>query len=74
MKLLRWILRPDLFSDVLERVNVLHFGTHVWVEDLSHKLRLSYPMISFINLYVDHRIDKVYELSRLETDLKLTEY
>jgi hypothetical protein len=24
MKILRWILRPDLFSDYLERVNVLH--------------------------------------------------
>ena len=70
MKWLRWILRPDIISDVLERVNVLHFGTHAWLNTITNKMRLTYPMISFVNLYVDHRIDKIYELQQLESELK----
>ena len=70
MKWLRWIIRPDLFSEVLERVNVLHFGTNAWLNTITQKMRLTYPMISYTNIYVDHRIDKIYELSKLETELK----
>ena len=63
-------MRPDLFSDVLERVNVLHFATDSWLSTLTAKLRLSYPMISYVQLGMDHRIDKAYEVSQLEADLK----
>jgi len=70
MKVLRWVLRPDLFSDVLERVNVSHFCTQSWLKELSKMLRLSYPMLSYFNLFVDHRRDKVYTLEELEHELK----
>ena len=69
MKILRWILRPDLFSDYLERVNVLHFAQQQWLKELTRKMKLSYPMISFFNIDVDHRKDKVYEMERLEHEL-----
>lgn len=74
MKVLRWMLRPDLFTDVLERVNVLHFGTNRWLKEMTKQLRLSYPMISYFNLWVDHRIDKVYELQTLERELRKCYY
>ena len=70
MKVLRWVLRPDLFSDILERVNVLHFGQQQYLLELTRKMRLSYPMLSYFNVLVDHRNDKVYELSKLENELK----
>jgi hypothetical protein len=69
LKILRWVLRPDLFPDVLERVNVPHFSHHHCLAELTRKMRLSYPMISYFNAYVDHRTDKTYEADRLERDL-----
>lgn len=69
LKILRWVLRPDLFPDVLERVNVPHYAHHCSLAELTRKMRLSYPMISYFNAYVDHRTDKIYEMSRLERDL-----
>ena len=62
MKILRWVLRPDLFSDYLERVNVLHFAQSAWLKELATKMRLSYPMLSYFSIDVDHRTDKVYEI------------
>lgn len=74
MKILRWNLRPDLFSEVLERVNVVHFGTYQYVMEITRRMRLSYPMLSYFNILVDHRHDKVYELGRLEDELKMCRY
>ena len=74
LKILRWLLRPDLFPDVLERVNVPHFAHHNCLAELTRKMRLSYPMISYFNVYVDHRTDKTYEVSKLESDLKSCMY
>ena len=74
MKVLRWMLRPDLFSDVLERVNVMHFGTDAWLNTITEKLRLSYPMMSWVSLKVDHRKDKVYTIEELESELKSFKY
>lgn len=62
MKILRWFLRPDLFSDILERVNVMHFGQQKYLLEITRKMRLSYPMLSFYNILVDHRKDKVYSI------------
>lgn len=70
LKILRWVLRPDLFPEVLERVNIPHFAHHYWLQELTRKMRISYPMISYHNVHVDHRIDKVYERNELEADLK----
>ena len=69
MKIFRWILRPDLFSDILERVNVTHFGIQKYLFEITSKMRLSYPMISFLNLIVDHRSDKIYKIENLEQEL-----
>ena len=38
------------------------------------KMRLSYPMMSWCHLWVDHRKDKVYELAKLESELKKIYY
>ncbi len=69
MKIFRWILRPDLFSDILERVNVTHFGIQKYLFEITSKMRLSYPMISYLNLIVDHRSDKIYKIENLEQEL-----
>ena len=69
MKAWRWMVRPDLFSDVLERVNVPHHSQFKFLKELTAKMRLSYPMVSYFNLLVDHRQDKTYEMNRLEQEL-----
>lgn len=74
LKILRWVLRPDLFSDILERVNVLHFAQQQYLLELTNKMRLSYPMLSYFNILVDHRNDKVYEMNKLESQLKQCYY
>lgn len=74
LKVLRIALRPDLFSDIMERVNVLHFGAQAWLEAVTEKLRLSYPMISYMRLLVDHRKDKIYSIDQLESELKTCFY
>lgn len=74
LKVLRICLRPDLFSDIMERVNVVHFGAQAWLEAVTEKLRLSYPMISHMRLLVDHRKDKIYSIDQLEAELKTCFY
>ena len=55
MKIFRWVLRPDLFADILERVNLPHHSQQAFLQELTDKMRLSYPMMSYFNLLVDHR-------------------
>jgi len=74
MKVLRWVLRPDLFSEVLERVNVLHFAQQKFLIELTKRLRLSYPMLSYFTVLVDHRQDKIYPIDKLETELSTCFY
>jgi hypothetical protein len=74
MKVIRWVLRPDLFPNVLERVNLPHFCHRAYLKELTAKIRLSYPMVAYSNISVDHREDKVYREERLEQKLKRIYY
>ena len=74
LKFLRWMLRPDLFPEVLERVNISHCAQKAALLEMTKKLRLSYPMLSYFNLSIDHRDNKSYSLNKLESELKLCYY
>jgi hypothetical protein len=74
LRIFRVVIRPDIFSDYLERVNILHFGTQAWLQAVTDKMRLSYPMVSYTNLEVDNRRDKAYYIEDLEAELSNCTY
>ena len=74
VKILRVLYFPLYYSNLMERMNILHYGAERFVDEVSQSGSQGYPLLTSHTVEIDPRDEQDYTLERLEGEVRSLSY